>query len=181
MATEGSATLPTDNAPQTTISMASNIAPMVPVPPSTTANKLRAEISERVASCRGRWMRDVCIAQGRPGTAKQGQGKEGHTCPKNRLSDVSPPTDALSSQVQHRDGEEDCISAGEPHPSGEATTSASTQTCRATTSRLPGAVESLRALQPLSREPWVEHRQHEPATEPRKSLSSPSKVRGRFQ
>ena len=88
MATEGSATLPTDNALQTTISMASNVAPMVPVPPSATANKLRTEIGERVASCRGRWMQDVRIAQGRPGTDKQGQGKEARTCAEKRPVNV---------------------------------------------------------------------------------------------
>ena len=102
MATEGSATLPTANAPQTTISMASNVAPMVPVPPSTTANKSRTEMAVRVARSCGRWQRDVSLSQGRLGEDNRGQVKEQRTCTKVGLADAPPPAKPLSSHVlQH--------------------------------------------------------------------------------
>ena len=102
MATEGSATLPTDNALQTTISMASNVALMVPVPPSTTANKSRAAMAVRVARSYGRWQRDVCLSQGRLGEDNRGQANGQRTCTKVGLADAPPPAKPLSSPVlQH--------------------------------------------------------------------------------
>ena len=105
MATEGSATLPTANAPQTTISMASNVVPIVPVPPSTTADKSRAAMAVRVARSYGRWQRGVRHAQGRLGEDSRGQGREQRTLARNPLKEMPPPVDALSSLVLSHCGE----------------------------------------------------------------------------
>ena len=105
MATEGSATLPTANAPQTTISMASNVVPIVPVPPSTTADKSRAAMAVRVARSYGRWQRGVRHAQGRLGEDSRGQGREPRTVTKHSLKDAPPPVNPMSSLVLAHYGE----------------------------------------------------------------------------
>ena len=98
-ATAGSAGLPTANAPQMTVSMPSNIAPIVLVPPGTTAGNSHEELAVRLARSRGRWQQDERLSQGRLGEDSRGQAKEQRTCTKAQLADAPPPANPLSSHV----------------------------------------------------------------------------------
>ena len=94
-----------------TVSMAQAAAPIVPVPPGTTASKNRAALAVRVARSRGRWQWDVCISQGRIGEASRGHGRERRTSTSNGFENAPPPADAMSSLVLAHHGESRCIPA----------------------------------------------------------------------
>ena len=161
--------------------MPSTIVPIVLVPSGTTAGKSHEELAVRLVRSRGRWQQDERLSQGWLGEASRGQAKEQRTCTKAQLADAPPPANPLSSHVLLHGCAIGCASAGALSNVLQDLHSRLARRAARALGGCPSEAASPRHGARLSRVPWVEPWQLEPAREPRKRPSWPSKVRGRYQ